>query len=120
MLNVGDTVALDVMLVDPSDDGGLPVVAEMNFPGLSHLVTGPRNRRERLRDAFVPPVGVVTACALVALLVRERRQLVRAGLPLGDVRRFPQGVIAVLMGATILTAAITWMIAWFAERVLVR
>jgi hypothetical protein len=120
LFNRGDRVVLDLLLINPTTDGGLPIRAETNVPDLGEPVTGRRNVRERLRDAFTPPLLVVSFIGLGSLMIRERRQLQRKELPLAPAHTFPVGVLYVLMGAVFITLAAANGLAWIAARILAR
>jgi len=120
LFNSGDRVNLDVMLIEPKGVTGLPIVAETNVPDLKQPFIGRRNVRERLRDAFEPPVFLITFLGFAALAVRERRQLQRLGLPLAEVHKFPVGLLYVAMAAVFSSIVVVWVLARFAEGVLTR
>ena len=120
LFNKGDKVALDLLLIDPKTDAGLPITAETNVPDLKEPVTGRRNVRERLRDAFTPPVFVVAFLALAVIIARERKELKRRNQPLAEAHKLPMGILMVTMGAAFTTLAVAnglaWIAAWFLAR----
>ena len=120
LFNGGDKVVVDLMLIDPRQDGGVPIKAETNVPDLREPVVGTRNVRERLRDAFTPPLLVLSAVALAAILIRDRRKLQQMGVPLPSEHRLPHGLWIVLVGAVMSTLVLANGLAWFAAFVLRR
>src|SRR4029077_17131020 len=103
LFNSGDQVAIDLMLLDPKQESSVPIRAETNVPDLKEPVTGRRNVRERLRDAFTPPLLVLSASALAAMLIRDRRKIQRMGVPLPSEHKLPKMLWLIVMGAVMTT-----------------
>jgi len=120
LLNPGDSIFLELMLVEPKDGATLPLVAETRVPGLSEPVTGKRNVRERLSNAFGPPILVLIYISFLGLLLFERKQLKRLGKPLAFAHTALGVLLLPLFPVGLLTFAISWGLAWFASIVLAK
>jgi hypothetical protein len=114
LFNSGDQVAVDLMLLEPKQASSLPIRAETNVPDLKEPVTGRRNVRERLRDAFTPPLLVLSAGALAAVLIRDRRKIQRMGVPLSSEHKLPKMLWLVVMGAVFTTLVLANIVGWAA------
>jgi len=115
LLNPGDSIFLELMLVEPKDGAALPVIAEARIPGLHEPVTGRRNVRERLRDAFLLPMWIVAFSALSvwSMYAYSKRSDKKPGIALAVV-----SLMVSLFASVALALGSSWLIAWFAANVL--
>ncbi len=118
LFNPKDSIRLGLMLVNPVNTVGLPVVGETRIPGLSQPVTTRQNIRERLRDRFIPPIAVVVFVIFLGGILFEERERWEEHSACQTVKSVAGMIWVSLFVALLSGSAISWVIAWFAADVL--
>jgi hypothetical protein len=120
LFNAGDSILLDLMLVEPKESLAYPIKGETRVPGLSAPVTIRGNVEQRLKDAFVLPLWAVGFLALLGVLFWERVKFKQLGVKTGLAHTIVGGAVLALVASAALATGGAWAIAWFAANVLAR
>jgi hypothetical protein len=120
LYNPGDSILLELMLVEPKDSLNYPIKGEARVPGLSAPVTVRGNVQQRLKDAFVLPLWAVGFVGLLAVLIYERIKFTGLGKKTGLAHTVVGGILLALVASGVLATGGAWVIAWFAANVLAK